>query len=72
MPNKCGVYKAQRVVGPYATPKKCEDTEIYLFFSDQLSAHELRSADWCDYQPAVISLDDFSKNSSQLCMTMKV
>jgi hypothetical protein len=30
-----------------------------LFFSDQRTAQKLCSDDWCDYQPALISLDDF-------------
>ena len=38
-----------------------EDTEIYLFFSDKLSADKLCSDAWSDYQPAAISLDDFLK-----------
>lgn len=36
-----------------------EDTEVYIFFSDQARAQKLCSDDWVKYKPAVISLDDF-------------
>lgn len=36
-----------------------EDTEVYIFFSDQPRAQKLCSDDWRLYKPAAISLDDF-------------